>query len=141
MSTHKDVLGEHAQLDVLLRDLRAVSHWNAELLREKQVRMKLVRDLQFLKVRLVQHFETEESGSYMEEIRSRKPAAGDILKALQVQHPIFLEQISFIEAACEAEDVETDGCNDLLHKLSLLLDLIKLHEEEENVLIKEVFQR
>lgn len=141
MNSHKTVLGEHARLDVLLRDLGMVSRWDGALLREKQVRDKIVLDLQFLKVRLLQHFKTEESGSYLEEVRGRKQEAGDALKALQAEHPRFLAELSSIEDTCqEEEDLGVDTYRDVLERLSHMLALLKMHEEKENALIKEVFQ-
>ncbi len=140
VSTHEDVLNEHARLDVLLRDLRAISESDAELLQVKQVRVKLAQHLHSLKVRLREHFDTEESGSYMDEIQDRKPSAVDTLTALQAEHPIFLELVSSLEAASQGQDLRLDACHEVLNKLSWMLDLLKHHEERENALIKEVFQ-
>ncbi len=140
MSDHKLVLEEHERLDILLRDLRTISKWNPELLQLEKVRVKLGQDLQSLEVRLREHFDTEESGYYLEEISGRKSGAGNALLALQAEHPVFLRILSEIQDQCRQKETDPSLDEKLLKKLSQLLKWLKVHEAKENALIQEVFQ-
>ena len=135
MSDHKVILNEH---DVLLRDLRTVSHWEADLLRERKVRLQLARDLHSLQVRLRRHFSTEESGAYLAEISSRKPSARATLQALHNEHGMLLDLLSNLENACLDQDYEAGA--QLAERLGQWLDMLKLHERRETALIQDVFR-
>lgn len=142
MEGHKEVLSQHHALDVLLRDLRMVTQWDPQLLGDEKVRMRFVWDLHALQARLRDHFQTEESGAYLEEITSRKPDAGDLLLELQSEHRVFLVQLASMEKTCQENGQTNDVIiyKSVLTNLLLTLDLLKRHEEKENYLIKEVFQ-
>lgn len=140
MGNHKQVMEEHAQLDVLLRDLRVVSVWSPHLLQDEKVRSKLAMDLASLRIRLMEHFETEESGSYMEEICSRKPSAGETLQSFHLEHKVFLQLVDFMENVCGKGDLPDSDYGEMLRKMSWLLDILKAHEQRETALIKEVFE-
>lgn len=139
MSDHKVILDDHQQLGVLLRDLRSVSHWSSDLLRESSVRRKLARDLHSLQARLRQHFSVEESGNYLEEISNRKPAARATLRSLHDEHGMILSLLSDLESACLGMDDGAGAPGAIQQRLGQLLDMLKLHERRETALIKEVF--
>ena len=140
MKNHIAVLNDHERLNVLLKDLRVVSHWDANLLQEMQVRIKLSFELQSLKQLLQRHFETEESGAYMDEIRSRAPSAAVPLRKLQAEHPLLLEKLSELNSTCIQKELMAAALVELLQELTSILDLLKQHEAKETELIKSVFQ-
>lgn len=140
MSMHSIVLDEHDHLDVVLRRLRVVCGWNTDLLLSNEVREKLAKDLQLLTLLLLKHFETEESGAYFEEIRSRSESAAGKLKALQSQHPLFLDLIKAIEQRCGEVRDKSTGYDDVQTMLGSMLNLLKRHEQQENSLLQEVFR-
>jgi|GEM_PF-6632072 len=139
MSDHKVILDEHKGLDLLLRDLRVVCAWDINILHQHQVRVKLAQDLRALKAKLRQHFATEETGSYLEEISSRKPAARATLIELHSEHIAFLQELTAVEKGCVEYEEDAMVHPDLTEKLLHVLDMLKLHERRETALIQEVF--
>jgi hemerythrin HHE cation binding domain-containing protein len=139
MSDHKTVLNDHVQLDALLRDLRIVCSWEPGVIQQYDVRARLANDIRALKDQLRRHFATEESGSYLEEITSRKPDARKTLLELHSEHIPFLNLLTGVEKGCTEYDEKAGGEPDLQIKLRHVLDLLKLHEQRETALIREVF--
>ncbi len=139
MSDYKVILDEHERLDILLQDLRTVSHWEADILEERKVLLQLVKDLRSLQIRLRQHFSTEESGAYLAEISSRKPSCRADLQALHAEHGMILALISSLENVCLEKDHPGGAPVAIQFRLGQLLDMLKLHERRENALIHEVF--
>ncbi len=138
MSGHRIILEEHERLDILLRDLRTVSHWETDILQERKVLLQLARDLRSLQARLREHFSTEETGAYMSEISDRKPSARAELQALHNEHGMFLDLLVSLENAC-LEENHAGGAAAIRLRLGQLLDLLKLHERRETALIHDVF--
>jgi len=139
MTNHKTILDDHRQLDILLRDLRVVCAWEASIVQQHSVRAKLANDVRALKDRLRHHFATEESGAYLEEISIRKPDARKLLLELHSEHLPFLHLLTAVEKDCMERDKEGAGSPDLQIKLLHVLDLLKMHEQRETALIREVF--
>jgi hypothetical protein len=139
MTDHKVILEDHVELGELVRDLRLICAWKTDVLKIQAVRVKLAKDIRALKDQLRRHFATEESGNYLQEISIRKPEARKILLQLHSEHVPFLHMLTGVEEACmeHEPDVETP---DLTVKLLHVLDLLKLHEQRETALIREVFQ-
>lgn len=140
MSDHKVVLDEHERLEVLVRDLRMVSNWEPDLLKAETVRRRLAGDLESLQVRLREHFDTEESGSYLDEIRSRNPSAAVILKQVQQEHGVMLERLSALQGACTGAGEGSGAPEAIQQRLTEILDMLHRHERRETALINEVFR-
>ncbi len=89
---------------------------------------------------LYDHIEMEETEGFMNMVREHRPTLGGRVDALQAEHGTIRRQCAELRDELEKHaDPTADEINRVREMAGKLLDMLHLHEVEENKLVQEAF--
>ena len=89
---------------------------------------------------LYDHIDMEETEGFMNMVREHRPTLGARVDALQAEHGTIRRQCAELRDELEKHaDPTPDEINRVREMAAKLLDVLRLHEAEENELVQEAF--
>jgi CBS domain-containing protein len=133
----EQMFAEHKRLALLIDRMRLIAQAPDDAASADRWRAVLARDLDKLSSMLAAHFQAEERNGYMSGVLERAPALAHQVEVLLRQHKEMREQFVQLNRAVQGGQ----GLEAVRDGLRRALAMLVHHEQQENELVQEAYQR